>query len=68
MLAGLKQAQRILRWAEGHDDLEEERAAADASQAEEGPARLEAADAAARVADDPAAAAEPAPQPVAKSD
>jgi hypothetical protein len=38
MLAGLKQAQRILRWAEGHDDEEEEEAAPDVEASSAAPA------------------------------
>ena len=69
MLAGLKQAQRILRWAEGHEDepaAEEERAEPDsAALAGEAPPAIAAAvptEAA------PVGAADPIPEVVAKPD
>jgi hypothetical protein len=71
MLAGMKQVQRILRWAEGRDD--EEEGAPEAEEAPEETASADGAPAAIAAAshDDTAAdvtpISEPVPQDVAKS-
>lgn len=69
MLAGLKQAQRILRWAEGHDDEEEAAPEVEASStapADEAAPAIES-DSSDDIATEDAAVPEPLPQDIVKS-